>query len=162
MQEHTQMNRYIFIALIAISCQTENKKKTADPEKKAIDTIAAIHMLEINFSQHPNVNTGLQLANLYAETKDPKAVELCNALLAKDTARELTDAVFIKGIYYANINDTVAAIRLFEECINRDWKFIEAYIEKGIIQYEQKNFAGAAKTFELAIKVANTSPDAYY
>lgn len=156
------MKKYLLIAIIAVSCRTEKKKTPSPVTKKLIDTTATIHNLETNFSQHPDINTGLKLANLYAETKDPKTVELCNALLAKDTARELTDAVFIKGIYYANINDTVAAMHLFEECINRDWKFIEAYIEKGILQYEQKNFAGAVKTFELAIKVANTYPDAYY
>lgn len=156
------MKKYLLIAIIAVSCRTEKKKTPSPVTKKLIDTTATIHNLETSFLQHPDINTGLKLANFYAETKDPKTVELCNALLAKDTARELTDAVFIKGIYYANINDTVAAMHLFEECINRDWKFIEAYIEKGILQYEQKNFAGAVKTFELAIKVANTYPDAYY
>jgi tetratricopeptide (TPR) repeat protein len=149
--------------VILAGCNTTEKKKApVEAQQKIVDTTAAIRNLEMNFSQHPDLNTGLTLANLYAETKNPKAIGLCDALLAKDSTREFTDAVFIKGIYYANINDTAAAVRLFEECINRDWKFIEAYIEKGIIQYDRKDFTGALKTFELSVKVANTYPDAYY
>jgi tetratricopeptide (TPR) repeat protein len=157
------MKRYLLIAIIAVSCHTESKKIPPPAEKKNIaDTTTAINNLETAFLQHPDITTGLRLANLYAETKNPKTVTLCDALLAKDSARELTDAVFIKGIYYSNVNDTAAALQQFDDCIKRDWKFIEAYIEKGIIQYDQKNFTGALKTFELAVKVANTYPDAYY
>ncbi|HJU45298.1 MAG TPA: tetratricopeptide repeat protein, partial [Chitinophagaceae bacterium] len=156
----------LLAAILLAGCHTGGKKEPAaaqqEPNTGITDTTAAIRNLEASFSQHPGIYKGLELANLYAETKNPKAIGLCDALLAKDTARELTDAVFIKGTYYANTGDTAAAMQLFGECINRDWKFIEAYIEKGILQYEQRHFTGAAKTFELAVKVANTYPDAYY
>lgn len=158
----------ILTVIAIVGCHNRKKQRTPSTpnqyknSRQPEDTSALLQSLETSFSQHPDVNTGLQLANLYAETRNAKAVNLCDALLTKDTARELTDAVFIKGIYYANVNDTAAAMRLFDECINRDWRFIEAYIEKGILQYNRKDFTSALKTFELAVKVANTYPDTYY
>lgn len=159
----------ILVVGVIVSCHNRkeqrilpaNNEHNSNPPQPG-DTSALIKSLEKSFSLQPTVNTGLALANLYAETKNEKTIALCNALLAKDSARELTDAVFIKGIYYANINKQEEAIQLFEECINRDWKFIEAYIEKGIIQYHDNNITEALKTFQLATKVSNTYPDGYY
>ena len=38
----------------------------------------------------------------------------------------------------------------------------EAYIEKGIIFFERKNYDTALKTFSMAATVSNTDADAYY
>jgi tetratricopeptide (TPR) repeat protein len=126
------------------------------------DTVNAIQALERSFVLQPIQLSGLALANLYAETKNPNTLLVCDALLKKDTAGETIDPVFIKGIYYNNIHEPDRAIEQFDECIKRDWKFTEAYIEKGITQFLQKNMDAALKTFELAATVSNTNPDAYY
>lgn len=124
------------------------------------DTAGAINALEISFTLQPLQLTGLALANLYAEAKDPRAIELSDVMLKKDN--ELTDAVFIKGIYYSNINNYNKALEQFEACISRDWKFTEAYIEKGIILYNRKDFTEAYRTFEMAATVTPTYADAYF
>lgn len=126
------------------------------------DTTRAINALEKSFALQPLQLSGVSLANLYAETKNPKVLLLCDELIKADSAKELTDPVFIKGIYYANIHLSDKALEQFEECIRRDWKFTEAYIEKGIILYHQHNIDEALKTFALAARVSNTYPDAYY
>lgn len=126
------------------------------------DTVQAIRSLEKAYTLQPLQLVGVSLANLYAETKNNRVLELCDDLISKDTARELTDAVFIKGIYFTNTHQTDQALEQFEECINRDWKFTEAYIEKGIILFKDNNIDEALKTFALAAKVSNTYPDAYY
>ena len=126
------------------------------------DTVNAIQALERSFVLQPIQLSGLALANLYAETKNPNTLLVCDALLKRDTAHEAIDPVFIKGIYYNNIHEPDRAIEQFDECIKRDWKFTEAYIEKGITQFQQKNMDAALKTFELAATVSNTYPDAYY
>ncbi len=126
------------------------------------DTLQAIQSLEKAYSLQPLQLVGISLANLYAETKNKRVLELCDELISKDSARELTDAVFIKGIYFANTQQFDEALEAFEECINRDWKFTEAYIEKGIILFNDDNFDEALKTFALAARVSNTYPDAYY
>ncbi len=118
--------------------------------------------LEKSFALQPLQLSGVSLANLYAETKNPKVLLLCDELIKTDSAKELADPVFIKGIYYANIRKSAEALEQFEECIRRDWKFTEAYIEKGIILYHQHNIDEALKTFALAARVSNTYPDAYY
>ena len=126
------------------------------------DTVNAIRALEKAYALQPLQSFGVVLANLYAETKNNKVITLCDEMIQKDSAQELMDAFFIKGIYYTNINQKDKALEQFENCIKRDWKFTEAYIEKGIIFYQDKNIDEALKTFALAAKVSNTYADAYF
>ena len=64
------------------------------------DTAHAIAMLEKSYAKQPVLQNGIALANLYAETKNIKVIALCNALEQRDTARDFTDPVFLKGVYY--------------------------------------------------------------
>jgi tetratricopeptide (TPR) repeat protein len=129
---------------------------------QARDTPAAIQALENAYRLQPMLMYGISLANLYAETKNSAALALCDVLLAKDSLQESGDPFFVKGIYYANVGQTRLALEQFENCIKRDWKFTDAYIEKGIILFNEKNIDEALKTFALASRVSNTNPDAYY
>ena len=104
----------------------------------------------------------MALARIYVDQKNPRALDICNILLARDTAGVQTDPVYMKGIYYSEINDDNNALKEFEECIRRDWKMTDAYIEKGIIFFERKKYDTALKTFSMASTVSNTDADAYY
>ena len=126
------------------------------------DTAKAITALEKAWRLQPIMQTGLALANLYAETENPNTIALCDALQKRDSAREFVDPVFLKGVYYSNVKDYPKAIALFDECTRIDWKFIEPYLEKGMIMYEQRNYDEAIKTFQYAIKISYTNADAYY
>jgi tetratricopeptide (TPR) repeat protein len=126
------------------------------------DTGNAIALLDQAYRRQPILQNGLALANLYAETKNEKVVALCDALQRRDTARDFVDPVFLKGVYYSNIKDYPRAIALFDEAINRDWRFIEPYIEKGIILFQQKNYDEALKTFQFATNISYTNADNYY
>ncbi|MDE3250106.1 MAG: tetratricopeptide repeat protein [Bacteroidota bacterium] len=126
------------------------------------DTAKAIALLEQAYRLQPLTQTGLALANLYAETKNDRVIALCDALSQKDTARDFADPVFLKGIYYSNIRNYPKALALMDEAINRDWRFPDPYIEKGIILYEQKNYDEALKTFQYAANLAYTDGDNYY
>lgn len=129
---------------------------------QARDTPAAIQALENAYRLQPMLMYGISLANLYAETKNSAALALCDELLAKDSLQESGDPFFVKGVYYANIGQKRLALEQFENCIKRDWKLTDAYIEKGIILFDEKNIDEALKTFALASRVSNTDPDAYY
>ncbi len=129
---------------------------------KIKDTASAISILEKAYRLQPVLQNGLALANLYAETKNSKVIALCDALQQRDTAREFSDPVYLKGVYYSNIKDYPKAIALFDEAINRDWRFIEPYIEKGIIFFDQKNYDEALKTFHFATNISYTNADNYY
>ncbi len=126
------------------------------------DTVSAIAVLEKSYYRQPVLQNGLALASLYAETRNSKVLALCDALQQRDTARDFTDPVFLKGVYYSNIKDYPKAIALFDEAIGRDWRFIEPYIEKGIIFFEQKNYDEALKTFQFATNISYTNSDNYY
>jgi tetratricopeptide (TPR) repeat protein len=125
------------------------------------DTVQAIATLIRAYSN--GIDTyGLELAKLYAEQKNPMALEICNFILKKDSARLLTDPFFIKGIYYANIKQYPKALVQFDSCILRDWKTTDAYLEKGRIYFHRQNYNAAMQTFNMAITVTNTDPDAYF
>lgn len=125
------------------------------------DTAAAIAAMERSYSLQPVNFSGLALANLYANTRNPKAVPLCDALIARDSTFA-NEATFLKGAYYSDIKQYDLALAQFELCIRRDWKFTDAYIEKGIVQADLKDYEKALETFRMAATVSNTSADAYY
>ena len=128
----------------------------------AKDTIAAIASFKKAYSLQPVNTYALELAHLYAETKNDYALTICDEVLRKDLAHELVDPFFIKGIYYSNTAQYESAVIQYDSCIRRDWKFSEAYIEKGIAFFKQKNYDGALNVFRMAATVSNTDPDAYY
>jgi len=126
------------------------------------DTPAAIEALEKSFSIQPINYSGLALATLYASAKDPRALELCDKLLATDTTGQQTEPIFMKGVYYSEVKDYDNAVKQFDECIRRDWKMTDAYIEKGIVLLDQKKTNEALEIFKLASTVSNTNADAYF
>lgn len=126
------------------------------------DTASAIAAMETSFSLLPVNYSGLALANLYAAKKDARALDICNFLITRDSSGTQTEPVYLKGVYYSEIKDYDKALAAFDECIKRDWKLTDAYIEKGIILFERKNITEAEKVFNLATTVSNTDADAYY
>jgi tetratricopeptide (TPR) repeat protein len=126
------------------------------------DTPAALNAFEHSYALQPLRINGLPLANLYAELRNPRAIPICDDLIKKDSAGDSLDPIFIKGIYFSNTKQYKPAIEQFEECIKKDWKFVDAYIEKGILLYEMKNLDEALQTFKLASTIAPRDADAYY
>ncbi len=129
---------------------------------KIRDTLAAIHSIEKAYSLQPIQLYGISLADLYAETNNSKAIPVCNNLIGPDSAQRATDALYIKGIYYGNTRQWNQALQQYDACIRKDWKYTEAYIEKGIILFNEQNIDEALNTFAIAAKVSVTYPDAYY
>lgn len=125
------------------------------------DTTGAIQAMERSYRLQPINYTGLALANLYAATKNPQTIALCDALIVRDSTLA-EEATFLKGAYFSDTKQYTAALEQFELCIRRNWKFTDAYIEKGIVLYDLKEYDKALETFTMAATVSNTSPDAYY
>ncbi|HEY0678257.1 MAG TPA: tetratricopeptide repeat protein [Chitinophagaceae bacterium] len=126
------------------------------------DTSAAIDALARSYALQPLSMNGLVLANLYAETKNPMALTISDEIIMKDTLSQSLDPLFIKGIYYSNTGQHALALEQFDKCIRADWKFTDAYLEKGIILFELKNIDEALETFKMANTVSSTNADAYY
>lgn len=135
----------------------------AQLEEDNKDTAAAIDSYTKALNIYPSIEAQLHLANLFAETKNPKALLICENVHKFGMGRE-TDAHcnFIAGIYYARTGANKQALQFFDRAINDNYTLMEAYMEKGFIYYESQNCREALKVFETAITVNNTYADAYY
>jgi tetratricopeptide (TPR) repeat protein len=123
----------------------------------------AISVLEKAYSITPfDIKLNDDLALKYAESKNPKVISLCDSLIKKDSLHLHAEPYYYKGIYYSNINDKAKALAMFNEAIQHDYYFLDAYIEKGAIFYEQKKYIEALKVFQLVNTISATFADAYY
>lgn len=127
------------------------------------DTLAAIKSYGRALNIYPSVEAQLSLANLFAETKNAKALIICKNLEGMGMDRE-TDAScnFITGVYYARTGNKPQAISYFDKAISNNYTLMEAYMEKGFLYYDDKKYDVALKVFETAITVNNLYADAYY
>jgi tetratricopeptide (TPR) repeat protein len=130
---------------------------------KKQNTNESIGVLEKAYALTPfDVELNYILALKYAETKNPKVIQLCDSLILADSLAIHADPYYYKGIYYATIGEKAKALALFEQAIKKDYNFMEAYIEKGSILYEQKKYAEAISVFKLALNVSPQYAPAYY
>ncbi len=131
--------------------------------ESAKDTAGAIASYETALSIYPSVEAQLNLANLFAERKNPKALAICQNVSQMGLGRE-TDANcdFIAGVYHARKGDRAKAIAFFDRAINNNYTLMEAYMEKGFSYFEGTKYEEALKVFQTAITVNNTYADAYY
>lgn len=109
-----------------------------------------------------NLELSNRLAYQYAETKNPKAIGFSDLLIKNDSLQLHAEPYYVKGVYYTNVSDRAKAIEQFDLAIRHDHRMLNAYIEKGKIQLDQKKTADALKTFQLANTIAPAFPDAWY
>jgi tetratricopeptide (TPR) repeat protein len=128
------------------------------------DTAGSLASLEKAYELVPasNLQIGYKLLYKYAETKNPKTLTLADSLIAMDSLKLHADPYYVKGIYYSNINEKAKAIQWFNETIRQDYNYLNAYIEKGQILFEQKKIPEAFKTFQLANTIDAAFPDSWY
>ena len=127
------------------------------------DTAGAIRSYETALKIYPSVEAQLSLANLFAESKNPKALLICQNVRRMGLGRE-TDASsdFVAGVYNARTKNDQLAITLFDRAIANNYTLMEAYMEKGFIYYDNKKYSDALKVFQTAITVNQMYADAYY
>lgn len=127
------------------------------------DPAGAVAVLEQAHQAAPgNLDISQKLAYQYAENKNPKAITLADSLIAADPYKQNAHPLYAKGIYYANTNDDVRALRFFNETLQRDYNYLNAYVEKGKILLKQKKTPEALQTFALANRVDPAFADAWF
>lgn len=102
------------------------------------------------------------LAFAYAQTKNIKAIALSDSLIKADVEGKHAEPYYFKGVYYANIGNRTGALVFFNQAIQHDYNFLDAYMEKGNLFYKAKNYKEALETFELAVKVSPTFAETYF
>ncbi|MBS1750931.1 MAG: tetratricopeptide repeat protein [Bacteroidetes bacterium] len=128
------------------------------------DTAAAMSSMQTSVQREPMfMEPQLDIASVYAARSDSNAIAATNKILrmAPDP-RIASQAKFIQGLYYSNINDKAKAIACFDECIKSDYTFLDAYIEKGLLLYDQQDYKAALAVFEQTIQVSNTFAEGYF
>jgi tetratricopeptide (TPR) repeat protein len=126
------------------------------------DTPAALNSLRFYNILVPEDGDGwLEMAGLLAARKNAGVLIITDSLFRVKDEMIRTRARYIRGIYYSNINQDDQAIREFDSTIMHNYTFIDAYIEKGIILHDHKQYAQALKTFQQAFKIANNNPELY-
>ena len=127
------------------------------------DTSGSILTLEQAYHFAPsNQDLCYNLAFKFAQSKNPKVLALCDSLLKHDTIEKKAEPWYFKGVYYSNIKDKARALEYFNKAVQFDYSFLDAYMDKGQILYDEKKYAEAISVFELALKVSSTYADAYY
>lgn len=124
---------------------------------------AAIHVLEEAYRLTPfDVELNYQLALQYAQTKNPKVLSLCDSLSRQEGATRHAEPSYYRGIYYANTGDNTKALQQFDDAIRRDYTFLDAYIEKASILFDQKKYQDAYNTAVLTVNISAKFADGYY
>ena len=127
------------------------------------DSIAAKKYYENSINIYPTAAAMFGLANLLAEQKDSTALIVCTNVKTLFTAKENNANIyFIRGIYYARKGNTVKANQYFDSCINANYRYFEAFMEKGFILFDNSNFKDALAIFETILKLDPFYADAYY
>ncbi len=123
----------------------------------------AIAVLEKAYSYAPgDAELAHTLAFNYAEAKDPKVLKLADSLIKADPGQRHAEPYYFKGLYFENVGNRQEAIKYFDEATRHDYYFLDAYMDKGTVLYDSKNYAAALKTFQLAATITPTYAEAYF
>lgn len=129
----------------------------------AQDTTNAIEYFKRAAKIYPSPEGLLYLANLLAEKKDPKALDIVQQVKSlRLSPSSNANSDFIAGVYYARANDTANAIKHLNMAIEQNYTLMPAYIEKGIVYFDHKDYPKALEVFRFASQVNHLYADAYY
>jgi len=127
------------------------------------DTLHAIESYSRAAKIYPSPDALLSIANLYAEQKNPRSLLICSRVKDLGGGGEYdAHCAFISGVYYARTGQRETALKLFDECIADDFTYMEAYIEKGLVYFDEKKYPQALEVFRFASTIDNLFPDSYY
>ncbi|MBC7888057.1 MAG: tetratricopeptide repeat protein [Ferruginibacter sp.] len=126
------------------------------------DTINAIKAFEKAVSINPRPEYIISLGSLYAQTKNPMALAMADALLQAPAANAQKQALFIKGLYFSYTGEKVKALAFFNNCLKLDYRDVLAYREKAICLYDLNKYATAVDVLKQAVAVQNTFDEGYY
>lgn len=127
------------------------------------DTVQALANYMHAIQLYASPDALLAVANLYAEQKNERSVQICSQVSKMGLGRDYDAASsFITGVYYARTGDRQQALKMFDKTIANSYTYMEAYIEKGLVYFDNKQYREALAVFNFASTVNRLYPDAYY
>lgn len=137
--------------------------KLGSLKERSGDTILAIGAYGVAAKIYPTPDVLLTLGNLFAETKDSRVFKTVAQVAEMRLGRTYqSHCDFIVGVYYARTGNTKSAISQFNACINNNYGYLEAYMEKGFIYFDAKDFVSANQVFQTVVTIRNNYADGYY
>jgi tetratricopeptide (TPR) repeat protein len=131
--------------------------------KQQNKTDEALSVLEQAYAFSPNdVDLVHQLAFEYAEAKNPKVLSLADSLIKVDIEKRHAEPYYFKGLYFENKGNYKEAIQYFDQAIQHDYKFLDAYLDKAQAYYDQKKYEEALKAFQFTGTVFPSEALTYY
>lgn len=164
----------LFLFWGMMSCQSGEKQSSGEhvngnqPIRKETllekgDTLGAIAELQNHLQQTPaDQQAALELAWLLAYKKDSSVFSITRWLQKSQDDGIATKALYIESHYYGNIGAWDTSIAILNKVIEKNFQFIDAYIQKGIILLQQKKAKEALNTFMLGLKIEPSNADLYY
>jgi tetratricopeptide (TPR) repeat protein len=126
-------------------------------------TAEALAIFEQAYAMQPrDKQTAYDLAYEYAEAKSAKALALTDTLIKYDKTETVARAWYVKATYFLNIGNEEEAMRYYDSSMIADHNFLDTYLDKGQLQFKQKKFAAAEKTFALGQKFSPSSGVFYF
>lgn len=126
------------------------------------DTFNAISAYETLIDIYPLPEYLISLGTMYAQTKNPKALMIADALIFANRAKAQREAYFIKGLYNNYTNNETQAIKYFDSSIAVDFGYMFAYREKAIALYNLNQFENARDVLQRAVTIQNNFDEGYY
>ncbi len=127
------------------------------------DTAKAIQSYKKAISIYNSPDALLALANIYAEQKNNECLVICVRINELSLGREYdAHCNFISGVYYARTGNKEKALQFFNNCIAENYTYMEAYIEKGLLYFDKKDYQNALTVFRFASGVNSLDADPYY
>lgn len=126
------------------------------------DTAKAIYSLKQAIKIFPLPSYLVALGTIYAELKNPEALDIANTLLVANGERADDDAYFIKGLYYNFKEMPKKAIPFFDSTLQLDYTYMYAYREKGIALYHLGKYKEAIAVLKKAVTLQNNFDAGYY
>jgi tetratricopeptide (TPR) repeat protein len=126
------------------------------------DTLNAIKSFETALRLNPSPRYLILLGSLYAQTKNPKAIAIADALLKSKQPETEKEAFFIQGLYFNYTGNKSNAIAALDKCLNLDNRHMFAYREKGIALYDMGKYEDAVTVLDKAVTLQNNFDEGYY
>lgn len=126
------------------------------------DTMQAISSLEKAISLVPETKYLVGLGNLYAQTANPRALQIASILFKNGQQESVLDAHYITGLYHSYKNEKEKAIGYFDKCLNLQFSYMDAYREKAIALYDLGKYEASLAVLDKALTLQNSFDEGYY
>jgi tetratricopeptide (TPR) repeat protein len=131
---------------------------------QSTDSIGAIMTMQKSLALDINQpDLEADLCYLFAVRGDLMALPIADRLIktAKDNIH-IARAQYLKGIFYSNVGFDDRALAAFDSSIISNFTFIDAYIEKSVILFEQKRYKEAIALLNKASELDKFNAEIYF